>query len=390
MARMQDPRVLEQFSVRVDALRTLLRTIEELVDPAGTAERVAQLAEEMASDGFWNDTTNAAKVGAEHTRLTRKLEGLDALREELENAETALELARDAEGSDLDELVVDLEDTVGPLADKLARLQEESLFSGEYDGGPAIVSIHSGEGGVDAQDWTQMLQRMYFRFLERRGMKPVVEDETPGEQAGIKSTSFIVRGENAYGVMNAESGVHRLVRLSPFDSAHRRQTSFAQVEVTPLFDDDVEIDIDKKDIREDTYRASGAGGQHVNKTSSAIRLTHIPTGVVVQCQNERSQHQNRDTALKMLAGKLYELERQKRESVISAEKGEAQNVGFGSQIRSYVLQPYQMVKDLRTRHETGNVQAVLDGDLDEFIRSFLLHKAQGGSSFRVDPADLDD
>lgn len=386
----QATRALEQYVEQVDGLRTQFATIEELVDPDTTAARIAQLDQEMNLDGFWNDQASAAKVSAERTRLSRKLDGLTVLRGEMEDAETLLEMARGADAAELDELLAELEQATEPLAAKLGRLQEESLFTGEFDAGPALVSIHSGEGGVDAQDWAEMLERMYLRFLERRGLQVEFNHETPGEEAGIKSASFIVRGENAYGIMNAESGVHRLVRLSPFDSAHRRQTSFAQVEVTPLFEDDIEFEVDRKDVREDTYRASGAGGQHVNKTDSAIRLTHIPTGVVVQCQNERSQHQNRDTAFKMLKSKLYELERQKRDATLNAEKGEAQNVGFGSQIRSYVMQPYQMVKDLRTRYETGNVQSVLDGDLDEFIRSFLLHKAQGGSSFRVDPSDLED
>jgi peptide chain release factor 2 len=381
---------IDDFGDQVKQLTAQLDTIRQLVDPDGTQARVDELGEKMVAPGFWDDAAGAAKISAEHTRLERKLASFRKLESEVSNAADALELARESEGTDLSDMLGELEATVPPLADKLASLQEESLFTGEYDAGPAIVSIQAGEGGVDAQDWAEMLVRMYLRFGEKRGFKIEFTSENPGEEAGIRSASFIVRGENAYGVFNAESGVHRLVRLSPFDSANRRQTSFAQVEVTPLFEEDVEVDIDKKDVREDTYRASGAGGQHVNKTDSAIRLTHIPTGIVVQCQNERSQHQNRDTAMKMLMGKLYELERMKRESAVAAEKGAAQNVGFGSQIRSYVMQPYQMVKDLRTRHETGNVQAVLDGDLDEFIRTFLLHKAQGGSSFRVDAADLDD
>jgi peptide chain release factor 2 len=307
------------------------------------------------------------------------------------DASDLLDMVRESQLDDEQaELLEMLGTAIVSLEAKLGQLQEEALFSGEYDSGPAIVSLQAGEGGVDAQDWAEMLVRMYLRFAERRGLKVEFTSENAGEEAGIRSASFIVRGENAYGVMNAESGVHRLVRLSPFDSANRRQTSFAQVEVTPLFEDDVEVEIDEKELRIDTYRASGAGGQHVNKTESAVRITHIPTNTVVQCQNERSQHQNREVAMRMLQGKLYELERQKREATVNAEKGDAQNVGFGSQIRSYVMQPYQMVKDLRTRHETGNVSAVLDGDLDEFIRAYLLHKAQGGSAFRADAtADLD-
>jgi peptide chain release factor 2 len=384
------PHDFDSYGERLADLRTQFGTIERFVDPESSQRRIAELEVEMNADGFWNNPEAAGKTSAEHTRLRRKLDNLSKLRSEVEDVETLLEMAQHADENEAGELIVEMDAAIDPLTAKLAQLQEEALFSGEFDAGPAIVSIQAGEGGVDAQDWAEMLVRMYLRFSERRGFTVEFNHETEGEGAGIRSASFTVRGEYAYGVMNAESGVHRLVRLSPFDSAHRRQTSFAQVEVSPLIEDDVDVEIDEKDLRIDTYRASGAGGQHVNKTESAIRITHMPSGVVVQCQNERSQHQNRDTAMKMLKSKLFELELQRREAQINAEKGEAQNVGFGSQIRSYVMQPYQMVKDLRTRHETGNVQAVLDGDLDEFIRSFLLHKAQGGSSFRVDPSELDD
>lgn len=380
---------MEEFVEMFSELRKQFGTIESLVDPEGAQRLIERLEVEMNADGFWNDQKRAAKISAEHTRSKRKIDNLNTLRTEVEDVETMLEMAKEFDGTDSAEMLVDLENAIGPLGEKLALLQEESLFSGDYDAGAAIVSIHSGEGGVDAQDWAQMLQRMYLRFCERRGFKVKFIAETQGEEAGIKSCSFTVDGENAYGVMNAESGVHRLVRLSPFDSAHRRHTSFAQVEVYPSFDDDVDVEIDDKDLRIDTYRASGAGGQHVNKTDSAVRITHVPTNTVVQCQNERSQTQNRETAMKMLKGRLFELERQKREATIAAEKGEAQNVGFGSQIRSYVLQPYRMVKDLRTRHETGNVDAVLDGALDEFIRAFLLKKAQGELSDGSDALDDD-
>ena len=374
---------VEGFTEQFTELQAQFGTIESLLDPGLTVERIADLDMQMTADGFWNDQAAAAKLSGERTRLQRKLDNLEALRGELETVETFLELAREEDENNRAEVLDDIDQAVNALRGKLGKLQEDSLFTGEYDAGPAIVSIHSGEGGVDAQDWAEMLMRMYLRFSEKRGFKVDVTSRSDGEEAGIKSASMTVQGENAYGVMNAESGVHRLVRLSPFDSAHRRQTSFAQVEVYPLFEDDVAVDLDESELRIDTYRASGAGGQHVNKTDSAVRITHLPTNTVVQCQNERSQTQNRETAMKMLMGRLFELERQKRESLISAEKGEAQNVGFGSQIRSYVMQPYQMVKDLRTRYESGNVQAVLDGDIDEFIRAYLLHKAQGGSSARA-------
>jgi peptide chain release factor 2 len=378
---MQAARGIEEYGELVASVKQQLTTIHSLVEPDVTAEKISTLESEMNADGFWSDQDHAAKVSAEHTRAKRKLDGFRSLEQEVEDAATFLDMAKESDGADQVELLNDLEAVIVDLGGKLARLQEESLFTGEYDGGPCIVAIAAGEGGTDAQDWTEMLQRMYLRFCERRGFKVEFNHESQGEEAGLKSTSFTVRGDNAYGIMNAEAGVHRLVRLSPFSNG-KRQTSFAQVEVYPLIEGDVEVDIDDKDLRVDTYRASGAGGQHVNKTDSAIRITHIPTGVVVQCQNERSQMQNRETAMKMLTGKLLELERQKREATVNAEKGDAQNIGFGSQIRSYVMQPYQMVKDLRTRYESGNVQNVLDGELDEFIRAYLLHRAHGGSSSR--------
>jgi peptide chain release factor 2 len=256
-------------------------------------------------------------------------------------------------------------------------LQEDALFSGEYDSGDALVTIHAGTGGTDAQDWAEILLRMYLRWADQRGFETEVLEASPGEEAGLKSATFAAKGDNAYGILKAERGVHRLVRLSPFDQAHRRHTSFAQVIVAPLLPENVDVEIDEADLRIDTYRASGAGGQHVNKTDSAVRITHIPTGIVVQCQNERSQSSNKQTALRLLKSRLVELEQERREEELAKERGAAQDIGFGSQIRSYVLQPYQLVKDHRTGHETGNTQAVLDGDLDEFIRAYLLAKAAG-------------
>jgi peptide chain release factor 2 len=252
------------------------------------------------------------------------------------------------------------------------------LFSGKYDHGDAVVTVNAGAGGTDSQDWDEMLLRMLMRWAERRGMKVELKEASPGEEAGLKSATFIARGENAYGLFSAEKGVHRLVRISPFDAQSRRHTAFAGVEVAPFVSEDVEVDIDPEDLQVDTYRASGAGGQHVNKTDSAVRITHKPTGVTVQCQNERSQSANRTTAMAMLKSKLLELEEQKRREEIAAEKGEAQDVGWGSQIRSYVLHPYTMVKDHRTNVEVGNAQGVLDGDLDEFVRAELLRRAGDG------------
>ena len=257
-------------------------------------------------------------------------------------------------------------------------LEEERLFQGRYDSGDAAVSVHSGAGGTDSQDWAEMLLRMYLRWAQRRGFEVEMAEASEGEEAGIKSATFLARGENAYGLFSAEKGVHRLVRLSPFDAAHRRHTSFALVEVSPLVEDDVDIEIDDNDLRIETYRASGAGGQHVNKTDSAVRITHIPTKTVVQCQNERSQSSNKQTAMKLLQSKLVELEERRRREELAREKGEAQDVAWGSQIRSYVLHPYTMVKDHRTGYEMGDAQRVLDGDLDGFVHEYLVQSAGNG------------
>jgi peptide chain release factor 2 len=335
-------------------------------DPDALAARAAELEARMGEPGFWDDQQAAARISAEHARVTRKLETYNRLTGDYE---AISELARE------DGANGEIAGLVAPLARELSRLQEDALFSGEYDAGDALVTIHAGEGGTDAQDWNEMLVRMYLRWAERRGLKAEVVEASPGEEAGLKSAAITVAGENAYGTLKAERGVHRLVRLSPFDSAHRRQTSFAQVIVAPLVDDDTEVEIDEGDLRIDTYRASGAGGQHVNKTDSAVRITHLPTGIVVQNQNERSQSANKQAAMRLLRSRLAELAEEEHEAELARERGVAVNTGFGSQIRSYVLHPYQQVKDVRTNHETGNTQAVLDGDIDDFIRSYLLAQA---------------
>ena len=278
-----------------------------------------------------------------------------------------------------DSIAAELDEQRAGIEARLAELEEARLFSGEYDAGDAVVTVNAGAGGTDSQDWAEMLLRMLMRWAERRGMKVELKEASAGEEAGIKSASFIARGENAYGLFSAEKGVHRLVRISPYDAQSRRHTAFAGVEVAPLVEDAVEVEIEPDDLQIDTYRASGAGGQHVNKTDSAVRITHKPTGIVVQCQNERSQSSNRDTAMRMLRGKLIELEERRRQEVIAKEKGEAQDVGWGSQIRSYVLHPYTKVKDHRTNVEAGNAQGVLDGDLDEFVRAELLRRAGDGA-----------
>ncbi|RDI73355.1 prfB: peptide chain release factor 2 [Gaiella occulta] len=323
----------------------------------------------MGAPGFWDDQREAARISSEHARVTRRLDRYNRLRREFEDARELYEMDPSLEP--------ELRAQLGPVAEELARLQEDALFDGDYDPGDAVVSINAGTGGTDAQDWAEMMLRMYLRWSADRGFQTELIEASPGEEAGLKSATFTVKGENAYGAYKAERGVHRLVRQSPFDSAHRRHTAFAQVVAAPLLPEEDEVEIDEGDLRIDTYRASGAGGQHVNKTDSAVRITHIPTGIVVQCQNERSQASNKATALRILMSRLAELQVEEREAEIARERGATQDIGFGSQIRSYVLHPYQMVKDHRTGFEVGNAQGVLDGALDGFVRAYLLAKAAG-------------
>lgn len=336
-------------------------------DPASLKLRIDELESQMGAPGFWDDQQLAARISTEHSRATRRLERYDELTREVEEARELLELDPDLETDLLEQLI--------PVKAELDRLQEQALFNGEYDSGDAVVAITAGTGGTDAQDWAEMLLRMYLRWSDVRGFATELLEASPGEEAGLKSATLAVKGENAYGLFKAERGVHRLVRLSPFDSAHRRHTAFAQVVAAPLLPASEDVEIDEGDLRIDTYRASGAGGQHVNKTDSAVRITHIPTGIVVQCQNERSQISNKATAMRLLQSRLAELQEEEREAELAKERGGKVDVGFGSQIRSYVLHPYQMVKDHRTDHEVGNIQGVLDGDLDGFVQAYLLAKA---------------
>ncbi len=338
-------------------------------DPDALAERAAELEKQMGEPGFWDDQQRAAGISTEHSRVTRRLERYERLRREYEDAKELLAMDGD--------MAAEISSSLEPLRSELERLQEDALFTGEYDAGDAVVTVHSGTGGTDAQDWAEIMLRMYLRWAADRGFQTELLEASPGEEAGLKSATFTVAGENAYGTLKAERGVHRLVRLSPFDQAHRRHTSFAQVIVSPLLSDDVGVEINDEDLRIDTYRASGAGGQHVNKTDSAVRITHLPTGIVVQCQNERSQSSNKQTAMRLLKSRLVERAVEEREAELARERGKAQEIGFGSQIRSYVLHPYQLVKDHRTDHEAGNAQGVLDGDLDGFIHAYLLAKAAG-------------
>jgi peptide chain release factor 2 len=338
-------------------------------DPDGLEQRSAELEAKMGEPGFWNDQQSAAQISSEHARVQRRLERYERLRREYDDARELLAMDGDMAG--------EIETSLQPLESELERLQEDALFSGDYDAGDAVVTIQSDAGGTDAQDFTEMLLRMYIRWADDRGFKTEVLEASPGEEAGLKSATFTIEGENAYGILRAERGKHRLVRLSPFDQAHRRHTSFAQVIPSPLLSDDGEIEVDDADLRVDTYRASGAGGQHVNKTDSAVRITHLPTGIVVSVQNERSQSSNKATALKILRSRLAEQAEEEREAELAKERGDV-NMGFGGNaIRSYVLHPYQLVKDHRTEHEVGNTQGVLDGNLDSFVQAYLLAKAAG-------------
>ena len=333
----------------------------------------------MRAPDFWDDQTHAQVVSTRYSRLRGRLEHYEDLASQMGDLEAVLDLADEESSGDKvpEELEEEVERLAGAASRTLEHLEEQRLFTGEFDAGDAIVSIHPGAGGTESQDWAEMLLRMYLRWAQVRGFEVELNEASEGDEAGIKSVTFTVHGDNAYGLLSTERGVHRLVRISPFDSAARRHTSFASVNVTPLVDGEVELDIDEKDLRVETYRSSGAGGQHVNKTDSAVRITHVPTKTVVQCQNERSQIQNRETAMRMLRSKLLLLEHEKREQEMAREKGVQKEIAWGSQIRSYVLAPYTMVKDHRTNFEKGNVEAVLNGAIDDFIREYVWQRSTG-------------
>ncbi len=336
--------------------------------------RRGELEAEAGRPNLWDDPEHGRAVTTELGRVADDLDGFDALRTNLEDAKVLLELVEEAVagGAPDASLSQELEETVDQLDARLGRLELQSLLSGEHDERDAIAEVHAGAGGTDAQDWTEMLLRMYSRWAERRGFVVEIDEVTEGKEAGLLSATFIVKGRFAFGLLSAERGVHRLVRISPFDSQSRRQTSFASLDVIPFFEDlSDEVPIDEKDLRVDTYRSSGAGGQHVNKTDSAVRLTHLPTGIVVSCQNERSQHQNKARAMQILAAKLAQRNREERQAELDQLSGDRTENAWGNQIRSYTLAPFQLVKDVRTRVETGNVEAVLDGNLDEFIEAEL-------------------
>ena len=360
---------MTELKDKTSELEGRLAELEAFFDVEGLRGEAEELAEEMSRPGFWDDPEEAKSVSARFSRVQGRIELLDGLRERLSDSGEIIELA---EGDG--DLLREVEGELRRVELALEEQEVARLFAGEYDEGDAILTINSGAGGVDSQDWAEMLARMYRRWVERRGFGLEVIEYTEGEEAGIKSATFTVSGEYAFGLLSAERGVHRLVRISPFDAGGRRHTSFASVAVAPVVGEAVEVEIEEKDLKVDTYRASGAGGQHVNKTDSAVRITHLPTGIVAQCQNERSQHQNREVAMRVLKARLFELEREKREQEIAAQSGEKADIEWGSQIRSYVLHPYKLVKDHRTGEETANVDRVLDGDLDAFIYAYLKNR----------------
>ena len=366
--------VLASLRVRLDAAKVYLR-LDDLT------RRLAELEQAIAEPDLWSDADKARKVTSDYGRVRDDVFGLRALDTELADAETLHSMAVEEGGSELAGLEGELTDVADRVGRALDELELRSLFSGEHDERDAVAEIHAGAGGTDAQDWAEMMLRMYLRWAERRGFEVEVDEVSEGGEAGILSATFIVRGRYAYGLLAAERGVHRLVRMSPFDSQHRRQTSFASLDVAPFLEDiSDEIEIGEKDLRIDTYHSSGAGGQHVNVTDSAVRITHLPTGIVTSCQNERSQYQNKAKALQILGAKLAERQREERRKELETLSGPLSDVAWGSQIRSYVLAPYQLVKDLRSGHETGNVETVLDGDLDEFMIAFLRFRREHAGS----------
>ncbi len=360
---------MQDFSDQITAIRTRLDEAGGYLRVDELRARQPQLEAEASRPDLWDDQDKARAVTSELSALNEDLELFDRLRGEVDDVETLHEMARE-EGDE--SLEPEIEEALVSMEAEFDELELRSLFTGEFDERDAVCQVKSGEGGTDAQDWAEMLMRMYNRWAERRGFEVEITAVSEGTEAGLSSVEFILKGRHAYGLMQSEHGVHRLVRISPFNNEGKRQTAFSAVQVAPFFEEvSDEIEIDEKELRIDTYRSSGAGGQHVNVTDSAVRITHLPTGLVTSCQNERSQHQNKDRAMQMMASKLLQLERKKREDEIAGITGEQQNVGFGSQIRSYVMQPYQMVKDLRTEHETAQVDQVLGGNIDQFMEAWL-------------------
>ena len=368
---------LDEYKLELQKFRKPLEEVKASLDIESKEKRIAELDEAMQQPGFWDDAQKSGQIMKEIKGLKNTIESFNEISQDFEDLETMIEMAEE-DGDE--ELVVETGELLKSFTKRFEDFRIETLLSGEFDANDATVKINAGTGGTEACDWTSMVYRMYSRWAEKHGFQLTLLDLIDGEEAGIKTVTFQVSGYHAYGYLKSEHGVHRLVRISPFNANGKRQTSFCAVEVLPVIDEAIEIEVADDDIRIDTYRASGAGGQHINKTSSAIRITHIPTGIVVQCQNERSQHQNKDQAMKMLKSKLYLLKEQENAEKMSGIKGEAFENGFGSHIRSYFLQPYTLVKDSRTACETGDAYRVLDGDVDPFMNAYLVWMAAGADS----------
>lgn len=364
-------------------MRLARRSCGGFFDPDAKRVELAKIEEESAKPDFWNDQERAQKVLRRRSRVEAAAEKADRFRRDVEDTAVLIEFASEDEAS-----LAELKTTIERLEREVEEAETDMLLSGPNDARDAIVTINAGAGGTDAQDWAEMLLRMYLRWSERRGFKTEIVDEQPGKEAGIKGATFTVSGEYAFGLLSAEAGVHRLVRQSPFNAGSSRETSFASVFVYPDIEEDIEIEVLDKDLRVDTYRSSGAGGQHVNVTDSAVRITHIPTNIVVTCQNQRSQHQNRDVAMRILKSRLYELEMEKRRSETAQLEETKRDISFGSQIRNYVLHPYRLAKDVRTKHETSDVDGVLDGNLDEFIKQYLILKSKAARDGEQAPAQV--
>ena len=366
--------IFDEQRLKLNNLKPELENLASALDITGLKARLAELDSQSAEPDFWNDSENSQAVLQESKRVKHKIDEYEELASAFAETLDLIDIAEEmGDESVYDEVAAGVKN----IEVKLAEQKLATLLTGEYDANNAIISFHAGAGGTEAQDWVQMLYRMYTRWSERHGYKYKVLDYLDGDEAGIKSASILIEGTNVYGYLKSEAGVHRLVRVSPFDSSGRRHTSFASLEVMPEINEDISIDIDEKDLRVDTYRASGAGGQHVNKTESAIRITHIPSGVVVACQNERSQRQNREVAMKMLKSKLVEIKEREHLDKIEDIKGEQMAIGWGSQIRSYVFMPYTLAKDHRTNFEIGNINAVMAGEIDGFINAYLVDSSQG-------------
>jgi peptide chain release factor 2 len=348
------------------------KTYGVIFDAANPARELAAIEQRIAAPDFWSNQADAQKTLQRRSRLSEEVDLRDSLAGKLDDLSVLLEWAESGE-----EVAADLRRSLDALQSEVEAAEIKKMLGGEHDRASAIVTIHPGAGGTESQDWAEMLMRMYLKWAERRGFKREILEIQPGEEAGIKSVTFTLNGEYAFGLMAAEAGVHRLVRISPFDQAARRHTSFASVYVWPQIEEDIDIEIPEKDLRIDTYRSSGAGGQHVNVTDSAVRITHLPTGIVVSCQNERSQHKNRDVAMKVLRARLYDMKQKEQQAKLEQIGGAKKDIGFGSQIRSYVLQPYQMIKDHRTKYQVGDVDRVLGGDIDEYVKVYLMQKASG-------------